>query len=205
MKSTIKHLCAVAIAAFTSNVLAKEAPSYDKLEVDNKQVFNQIFAEQQAEIIFDGGTWTEGPVYSEVHQTLFFSDVPEGKIWAIKNGVKTLMVTNSGGKELHGSKELKSTWHAEPGANGLALDIDENGLFLAQHKARRIVRLPITSSGELVPHPSVITSSFKNRRFNSPNDMAVHPTIRGRMYFTDPPYGLMPKSNWQDGNYLKEE
>lgn len=42
------------------------------------------------------------------------------------------------------------------------------------------------------------------RRFNSPNDIAIHPKHSGRLFFTDPTYGLMKKSDIGDGLYLHE-
>ena len=43
------------------------------------------------------------------------------------------------------------------------------------------------------------------RRFNSPNDIAVHPHHEGRIFFTDPTYGLMEKSRHYDGLYVHEK
>jgi gluconolactonase len=74
--------------------------AYDKetLTIDNQEVFSTIFAENHAEIISSGHIWTEGPAFSEIHETLYFSDVPKGHIWAYKNGEAKLIITNSGDK-----------------------------------------------------------------------------------------------------------
>ena len=46
-------------------------------------------------------------------------------------------------------------------------------------------------------------STQYERRLNSPNDIVVHPKHKGRVFFTDPPYGLMLKSEKKgDGEYL---
>ena len=46
-------------------------------------------------------------------------------------------------------------------------------------------------------------STQYERRLNSPNDIVVHPKHNGRVFFTDPPYGLMIKSEKKgDGEYL---
>ena len=43
------------------------------------------------------------------------------------------------------------------------------------------------------------------RRFNSPNDIAIHPKHAGRVFFTDPPYGLIEKSKFYDGIHAHDK
>ena len=43
------------------------------------------------------------------------------------------------------------------------------------------------------------------RRFNSPNDIVVHPQHNGRIFFTDPTYGLLEKSRHYDDVYVHEK
>ena len=43
------------------------------------------------------------------------------------------------------------------------------------------------------------------RRFNSPNDVVVHPVHPGRIFFTDPTYGLIEKERFYDGIYVNEK
>ena len=43
------------------------------------------------------------------------------------------------------------------------------------------------------------------RRFNSPNDIVVHPNHDGRIFFTDPTYGLIEKSQFYDGVHVHEK
>ena len=43
------------------------------------------------------------------------------------------------------------------------------------------------------------------RRFNSPNDITVHPHHNGRIFFTDPIYGLLEKSKFYDGVHVHEK
>ena len=43
------------------------------------------------------------------------------------------------------------------------------------------------------------------RRFNSPNDVVVHPVHPGRIFFTDPTYGLIEKERNYDGIYVNEK
>jgi sugar lactone lactonase YvrE len=51
-------------------------------------------------VIVEGEGWTEGPVWSEKHQTLYFSDCITGKIWGYKNGKKSLLLTNAGDEDM---------------------------------------------------------------------------------------------------------
>ena len=43
------------------------------------------------------------------------------------------------------------------------------------------------------------------RRFNSPNDIAIHPHHNGRIFFSDPTYGLLEKSKFYDGVHVHEK
>jgi gluconolactonase len=107
--------------------------------VDNQHIFDQIFAKDYAEIISDGHVWTEGPTFSEKYQALYFSDVPEAKIWRYKDGAVSLMLTNSGDHQITRESLLEETHLAEPGTNGLF--VQEDTIYMAQHKARRIVEV----------------------------------------------------------------
>ena len=42
--------------------------------------------------------------------------------------------------------------------------------------------------GRSTPRYTTLADKFEGKRFNSPNDLAVHSS--GAVYFTDPPYGL---------------
>ena len=72
-----------------------------------------------------------------------------------------------------------------PGSNGLALDA-EGHLLVCDHGNRRVYRVEHDGS------KTTLADRFEGKRFNSPNDLAVH--SNGDIYFTDPPYGLTDES-----------
>jgi gluconolactonase len=131
------------------------------------------------EIVADGFKWSEGPVWIPGGY-LLLSDVPANTIyrWDAKAG-RAIYLTPSGytGTTPRGG---------EPGSNGLALD-RQGRLLLCQHGDRRVARMDAPLDD---PRPRFVTLAdcYHGRRFNSPNDLAVHSS--GAVYFTDPPYGL---------------
>lgn len=133
------------------------------------------------EIVSDGLKWSEGPVWIPSGGYLLFSDVPANTVyrWDAQSG-RTVYLTPSG-------YTGKATRGGEPGSNGLALD-REGRLLLCQHGDRRVARMDAPPAD---PRPDFVTLAdrYDGRRFNSPNDLAVHSS--GAVYFTDPPYGLV--------------
>ena len=107
---------------------------------------------------------------------LLFSDIPNNTIyrWSEGSGLEVFLRpagyqwSDPAGKEL--------------GTNGLALDRDGR-LVMCDHGNRALVRLDAQNFTK-----TRLATSYGGRRFNSPNDLAVHTS--GAIYFTDPPYGL---------------
>jgi gluconolactonase len=137
--------------------------------------FDQLIApDAKIEKLADGFHWSEGPVWK--HGALYFSDVPENKLYRWQPGDTTARVflKPSGGVEA--TPEFK-----QPGSNGLTLDAKGN-LVLCQQGTRRVARLE--ADGRQVP----LVKDYEGRHFNSPNDVIF--ARNGDFYFTDPPYGL---------------
>ena len=139
-----------------------------------------ISKETQIEILAENHEWTEGPLWIESEQMLLYSDIPRNAIYVWKEGEEAsiyLQPSGFSGENFAG---------AEPGSNGLLLDMD-GMLVLCQHGDRRIARMknPITK-----PEPSYATiiDQYESKRLNSPNDAIFK--SNGDLYFTDPPYGL---------------
>jgi gluconolactonase len=128
------------------------------------------------EKLAEGFDWSEGPVWVPAEKRLLFSDVPQNVVyqWNEENGV-SVFLTPSGftGEEYDGR---------ERGSNGLTLDAGGR-LVLAQHGDRRIARLNLDGRSF-----TTVAERYDGRRFNSPNDLCYDRA--GRLYFTDPPYGL---------------
>jgi gluconolactonase len=135
-----------------------------------------IAAEAKLEKLAEGFNWSEGPVWLPDQKVLLFSDVPENVVyrWQEGKGVSVhLEPSGFTGKDYKGR---------ERGSNGLTLD-REGRVLLAQHGDRRVARL-----GKDGKSFETIADRFEGKRFNSPNDLCVD--RRGRVFFTDPPYGL---------------
>jgi len=158
---------------------SKEIRTIGTIERTDASLDEIISADAQIEIIGDGYTWSEGPVWVDNEKMLLFSDVPENIVykWTEAKGVVPYL-TPSG---FTGD----STSSRERGSNGLVLH--NNELILCQHGNRQIARMNASLKD---PKPEFISlaNTFEGKRFNSPNDAAYRPN--GDLFFTDPPYGL---------------
>jgi gluconolactonase len=134
----------------------------------------------KAEIIAEGFSWSEGPLWMEKQKMLLFSDVPQNTIYKW---------TAAKGKEIY----LKPSGYTssverggEMGSNGLLLD-REGHLVMCQHGDRRMARM---NSSTDHPQPNFVTlaDKYKGKRISSPNDATYN--SKGELFFTDPPYGL---------------
>jgi gluconolactonase len=126
--------------------------------------------------VAEGLAWAEGPLWDHGTGSLLFSDVPRNAVfrWRPDEGV-TLAIPRSG----YGGPDPPP--RGEPGSNGLAFDRDGR-LLLCQHGDRRVVRRERDGTF------TVLADRYDGRRFNSPNDLALHPN--GDLFFTDPIFGL---------------
>ena len=127
------------------------------------------------EVLASGFEWAEGPVWVKRDGAVLFSDIPRNRVnrWKQGEGLSTyLEPAGFTGPGAYGS---------ERGSNGLTLD-GQGNLISCEHGDRRVSRL--TPGGG----KRTVADNYKGKRFNSPNDVAVHSS--GAIYFTDPPYGL---------------
>lgn len=139
------------------------------------------------EVIASGFAWSEGPVWVTSATgglptgCLLFSDIPHNRIhrWQPGKGLDVFMEPAG----FTGPAE----YGRERGSNGLTLD-REGRLICCEHGDRRVSRL------EPAGGKQTLADSYRGKRLNSPNDVAVHSS--GAIYFTDPPYGL--PQGWDD-------
>ncbi len=119
--------------------------------------------------IASGFRFIEGPVW--VKDRLLFSDIPQSKIfsWSPTDGLNVYR------EQSHG-------------ANGNALDADGH-LFSCEHQSRLVSTTEPALGGERRIFVERFDHDGSKVRFNSPNDVVIHPT-RGEVYFTDPYWGL---------------
>jgi len=151
-----------------------------EIEAYEESLWSIIPEASVIEVIAEGHDWTEGPLWLPDQKMLLYTDIPRNAIYSWKEGEEAkLYLKPSGfmGEEFGGS---------EPGANGLLLN-SQGELVLCQHGERQIALMQ-SSVSEPTANYKTLTSAYKGKRFNSPNDAAY--SSNGDLYFTDPPYGL---------------
>ena len=155
------------------------------------EAIDELIAEDaQVEILAKGFTWAEGPVWVPKINAVLYTDVPQNTIyqWSPTSGNEVFINPSGYTGYAPASREA--------GANGLALDAD-GSLIMCQHGDRRVAKFT-GSLSDPSPLFETIADRYQGKRFNSPNDLAIH--SNGDIYFTDPPYGLAN----QDEDSLKE-
>jgi gluconolactonase len=157
----------------------KETKTIGTIERSEPDLNAIIDTDAKIEIIGEGYTWSEGPVWVDKENMLLFSDVPENIVykWTEEKGAEPYL-TPSG---FTGD----STRSPERGSNGLVLHND--ALILCQHGNRQMAKMNASLKD---PKPEYITlaSTYNGKRFSSPNDATYR--SNGDLFFTDPPYGL---------------
>jgi gluconolactonase len=168
------------VAPASSRLLAQAKPpmrTLGNIDVLDPALESLVDRNAPIEILAEGFTWTEGPVWIGPAKGghLLFSDIPRNSIfrWKEEEGISLFMQP---------SGYTGVTYYGlEPGSNGLALD-SEGRLVLCEHGDRRVsVLTPQGGKRTLADH-------YQGKRLNSPNDVVLK--ANGDLYFTDPPYGL---------------
>lgn len=189
--TSAKTLLPVLLLLFAPYAIAQETVSPPKIvgEIErlDPALDELIDVNEPIELLATGFEWSEGPVWIEGEDIsegfVVFSDVPENVVYKWKEGEGL-------SEYLRPSGYTGSTPRGgESGSNGLAVDADGR-LLLCQHGDRQIGRMDAPTSD---PKPSytTITGNYNGKKYNSPNDLAVHSS--GAIYFTDPPYGNLHK------------
>ena len=126
-------------------------------------------------VLGSGYQWSEGPSWDSKRRKLYFTDVPQNTAysWDEINGIQ-IFLKPSGADVSEGFRE--------PGANGLFMG-NSGHLLICNHGTRSVESMDIDSQKR-----TILTSRFRQKPFNSPNDLVQGPG--GKIYFTDPPYGL---------------
>jgi gluconolactonase len=136
-----------------------EEHSSKSIEVLDPAISEILDTLSAIEVLGEGFTWSEGPVWVESMQTLLFTDVPQNKIyaWDSLSGVQEYLYP-SGLDSLHPVGGIE-------GANGLALT--SNGeLLLCQHGNRAVAKMlaPLTLSKDSF---AFLTRKYQEKRYNS--------------------------------------
>ena len=140
-----------------------------------------ISADAKVEILADGFSWSEGPLWLPSQNFLVFSDVPTNTVYKW---------TEEKGKEVYlkpsGYTASAGGYSKEEGSNGLTLN-NEGKLVLCQHGDRKV---SVMDAPLDAPAPTFISlaDNYQGKKLNSPNDAVFN--SKGDLFLTDPPYGL---------------
>lgn len=152
-------------------------PSVGRIERWDPALDAVIDSNATIQKLADGFTWSEGPAWIPGGEYLLFTDVPENTMyrWSEPDGLSVFLKPSGyDGPDLG---ELR-----EPGANGLFAE-SPSSVLLADSGSRIVARLDLTTKKK-----TPVATAFNGSRFNSPNDVIRR--TDGRIFFTDPPYGL---------------
>lgn len=180
MRTLVSALSLVGLTACSSIEAYPSQETIGTIEHKSDDMGAIVAPNTKIEILADGFTWPEGPVWVEEEDALYFNDVPENKMYRWEQGTgATLFLTPSGGGTPESTANMR-----EPGANGIIEWSKAPGkLLLADHGARGLSILDPNTKDR-----TTITSRFEGKSLNSPNDIVERRD--GGLYFTDPPYGL---------------
>jgi gluconolactonase len=150
------------------------------IEILDPEALTLLDSTTKLEVIANGFTWTEGPLYIADGDYLLFSDIPNNKVYKWKEGKDTSVYLYPSGFTgmFYNGKER--------GSNALLLNKNKE-LILLQHGDRRVAKM---KSALNYPRPdySTLADKYEGKMLNSPNDGVF--AADGSLYFTDPPYGL---------------
>lgn len=120
---------------------------------------------ESPEILFEDGSWNEGPCYFPASRTLVWSDIPNDRLMRFD--------------ELSGSVHVfrQSSLHA----NGNTVD-RQGRMITCEHGGRRVTRVEFDGS------ITVLADRHQGKPLNSPNDAVVKSD--GSVWFSDPSYGI---------------
>lgn len=155
-----------------------------KIEKYDDELDTLLASDAAIEILAEGFTWAEGPVWVEDGGYILFSDVPENKVYKWKEGEEVSVYLEPSGYTGEGY------YSYEPGSNGLT--IRDGKLVLCQHGDRRIAEM-VNDMSDPASEFTSVADNYEGKKFNSPNDLTVYHD--GSIYFTDPPYGLPDGEN----------
>lgn len=127
--------------------------------------FDGVNGDEHLRVLFDDGSWLEGPAYAVPWRRLVFSDIPADRVlsWDEPTGAV-------------------GVWRS-PGGYANGRTIDRGGRMLqCEQGSRSVTRTEPDGS------VTVLADAWQGRRFNSPNDLVERSD--GSIWFTDPSYGI---------------
>lgn len=186
----IVSLLMLATLAFATCKPREDKPSTAIASIDSIASIERIdpaldaLIDQDApiDIIMDGFSWSEGPLWLPSDNFLIVSDVPENTIykWSEATG-KEVYLSPSGY-----TTKADKPYSKEEGSNGLLLNSDGQ-LVICQHGDRRMAVMNTPTNSPAADY-TTLTDNYQGKKLNSPNDAVFN--SQGTLFFTDPPYGL---------------
>ncbi len=177
----MKNLIFLTLLTVLFSCNQKETKTIGSIERIDPSLDALISTDTQIEIVADGFSWSEGPLWVDEQKMLLFSDIPNNTVYKW---------TEEKGKEVYlkpaGYTGTASHYSDEEGSNGLLLSPDGK-LVLCQHGDRKVsvMDAPLDApKSSFVP----LADNYQGMKLNSPNDAVFK--SNGDLYFTDPPYGL---------------
>jgi gluconolactonase len=185
----VKNPAAAALLAPAVKSLAAPYPTFGTIERLDPALDKLIPPDAKVEKLAEGFDWVEGPVWVKDKKEkaggyLLFSDIPMNSIYKWTEGAGISLFMKPSG--CHAGADCAAL--KEPGSNALTVDKKGN-LLMCEHGDRRVARLASLTKpdGKQLP----LAAKYDGKRFNSPNDLTI--ASGGDVFFTDPPYGLVPK------------
>lgn len=130
---------------------------------DNR--FAPVNGDEHVRVLFDGGSWLEGPLWSGAWRSVLASDIPNDQVIRWDETTGTVGV-----------------WRAPAGhANGRTMD-RSGRVITCEQGTRAVTRLE--HDGTL----TTLAEAWEGHRLNSPNDVVERSD--GTVWFTDPSYGI---------------
>lgn len=174
------RMCLLALAASFGAFAQNSSQKIGSIEFISAELSSLIKKDAKIEVLAEGFTFTEGPLWLDKEKMLLFSDIPANTIYKW---------TEARGKEVYvkpGGYTGTETRGGFLGPNGLYLSKDGK-LWVCQHGDRRIA---IMDAPLNAPNANFTTlaGAYDGKKLNSPNDLFM--SKNGELYFTDPAYGF---------------
>lgn len=178
------NLLFAAIISLTPLLQAQDStnfPSIGEVLRFDKRMDALIEPNAKIEVLSSGFAWGEGPVWIADGNFLLFSDVHRNQVIKWTEGIGAEIFLEPSGFTGIGN------YSTGLGSNGLAID-PIGRLVSCEHGDRRLSVMTFNEGKR------TLADNYQGKRFNSPNDLAIGRS--GRIYFTDPIYGLPQR--WDD-------
>ncbi len=156
-------------------------PAFGRIVALDPALANHVAPNAKVEKLAEGFWWAEGPSWDKKRNQLYFTDVPQNKmfVWSENQGLKTFL--DPSGIDVSTLPQNIQDETREAGVNGTWM-LGGDTLVMANHGKRAIEKLNL-ETGER----EIIVDNFEGKKFTSPNDLVL--AKNGDIYFTDPPYG----------------